>query len=114
MNRHSQVCVCVLVCVLMYSPKSKGQFSVVHERGVGYVEGCRPAQGWPGQQDVRVLQQEGQVVEHGLLVLATRPAEVTEELAARYHHLMRRILRVRQAPMVTNNAVTQALHSPTV
>ena len=46
------------------------------------------------------------MVEHGFLVLAARPAEVTEELAARYHHLMRRILRVRQEPTLTNIAVT--------
>lgn len=73
-------------------PESQCQLGVVHERGVGHVERSRAAQGGPREQDVRVIQQEGQVVEHGLLVLATRPAEVTKELAAGDHHLVRGVL----------------------
>lgn len=77
-------------------PEGKSQLRVIHEGGVGHVEGGGTTQGGAGQQDVRVLKQEGQVVEHRLLVLASRPAEVTEELAARDHHLVRRILERKQ------------------
>lgn len=73
-------------------PESESQLSVVHEGGVGHIERSGAPEGWPRQQDVRVLQQEGQVVEHGLLVLAARAAEVTQELAARHYHLMRGVL----------------------
>lgn len=78
-------------------PESQSQLGVVHERGVGHVERSRAAQGGPREQDVRVIQQERQVVEHGLLVLATRPAEVTKELAAGDHHLVRGVLGSRRS-----------------
>lgn len=84
----------MLLYVSIYVPESKGQFCIIHEGGVGHIEGGGATQGGTGQQDVGVLEQEGQVVEHRLLVLASRPAEVTEELAARDHHLVRRILKV--------------------
>ena len=70
-------------------PKGKGKLCVVHKRGVGHVKRGGSSQAWSGQQDVGVVEDEEQVVEHGLLVLPGRAAEVAKEATAGDDHLAR-------------------------
>jgi len=75
-----------------YWPKCKCQFSILHEGGISHIERCTATQRWPWQQNVTVLQKKCEMVKHSLLVLAWSSAEVAEESATSYHHLMRCIL----------------------
>ena len=72
--------------------KGKGKLSVVHEGGVSDVKRGGSSQTGSGQEDVGVVQDEEEVVEHRLLVLPRRAAEVAEEAATGDHHLARRVL----------------------
>ena len=46
----------------------------------------------PGQENIGILQQEREVLEHGLLIGSRGAAEVAEEAAAGHHHFVRRVL----------------------
>jgi len=75
-------------------PEGESELCVLHEGGNSHVKRRAASQRGPGEQNVAVLQQEGQVVEHGLLVLARRSAEVAQEPAASHHHLVGCVLKI--------------------
>lgn len=75
-----------------YWPECKSQFSILHEWGISHIQRCTTTQRWSWQKNITVLQKKRKVVKHSLLILSWSSAEVAQESATCYHHLMRRIL----------------------